>query len=133
MYLPPPLHSGVFLFFFFLILTQEWVPSLSSKLHQEDCPYPLPVLLNIHNMKNRREKKNSTASINCHKSSPSSKSHIYWHNIHAPFLKRKLCVHTSVRSHHITYGEEILLFVCGLFLCFSSPGLSSGVLSLTLT
>lgn len=37
------------------------------------------------------------------------------------FLTLRICVHNSVRSHHITYGEEILLFVCDLFLCSVLP------------
>lgn len=64
----------------------------------------------------------------CHKDKKQAhfQSQTYIH-----FLTLRICVHTSVRSHHITHGEEILLFVCGLFLCFPSPGLSPRVASPT--
>lgn len=97
------------------VLLVQQAPSQPGNLHQEGCQFKI---------KTRRKKKAFMASFNCQMSSShkdkKNTSTFSDTNTHTQkhFLTLWICVHTSVRSHHITYGEEILLFVCGLFCAF---------------
>lgn len=153
-YPPPSLHYGVF-FFFFLLLNGHRSQNTAT-LHRSPC-YPTGIFTIWQPASGRLSVFSASASKMSHrketrrKEKPSRKDsitkcqvltktekykHIFRHmNTHAYtrtffFLTlRRICVHTSVRSHHITHGEEILLFVCALFCAFPFPGLSSSVTS----
>lgn len=120
-----------------LVIQQAYSPS--GNLHQEDCQYFLPVLLKCHTERKPEGRKSLHGKIQLpnvkfsqRRKNISTFSDTWTRmHIHALFFLtlRRICVHTSVRSHHITHGEEILLFVCALFCAFPFPGLSSSVTS----
>lgn len=110
--------------------------STSGSLHQEECQYSLPELQKHHYNETRRkegrkEGRAFVARLNCQISFSlkDKKKHILVTNIHTFWHLGLVCI-LLLEAIISLAGKKILLFDCVfLFLCFPSPGLSSGVAS----